>query len=118
MYDTVEPTTIGTPAYMSPEQFSDGRADIRSDLFALGVVLFELLGGAALRPPLDDVLAVFRRTIETDVPVDDLAVSAELRGVLRQATARQPDQRFSTPAEMAAALSAVPDAVRSPDPPR
>jgi eukaryotic-like serine/threonine-protein kinase len=118
VYDTVEPTTIGTPAYMSPEQFSDGRADIRSDLFALGVVLFELLGGAALRPPLDDVLAVFRRTIETDVPVDDLAVSAELRGVLREATARQPDQRFSTPAEMAEALSAVPDAARPPDPPR
>ena len=40
------PVLMGTPVYMSPEQISPGRADFRSDVFAVGLVLYELLGRA------------------------------------------------------------------------
>jgi serine/threonine-protein kinase len=100
---------VGTPAYMAPEQINGGPLDIRADIFSLGVILFELLGGTEFRPPLDNLMESLRRTIADDVPVERLAVSADLRRVLARAVARDPDQRFTQPHQLDEALAATPE---------
>jgi hypothetical protein len=83
----------GTPAYMAPEQLSNGRVDARSDLFSAALLLVTLLTGWRRRsmemlcPPLDDI------------------VDPRLREILRRALAVEPAERFQTAAELADALA-------------
>jgi serine/threonine-protein kinase len=113
-YSTLE-GIVGTPAYMAPEQIDGHRmTDIRADLYSLGVVLFDLLGGQEHRPPLTEIAAILRRTVAEDLPVDSLACSDELRDVLRTATRRDPDERYASPEHMESALLTTPEASSSP----
>src|SRR5215470_894122 len=59
---------VGTPDYMAPEQVRGQRGDARTDLYALGVVLFELLTGV-VPYPADDALEALRRKVATDPPL-------------------------------------------------
>jgi beta-lactam-binding protein with PASTA domain/serine/threonine protein kinase len=86
---------MGTVAYCAPEQISRGSADARSDVYAAGIVLFELLTGA---PPYrgDSALAVAYQHVNSDVPPpstrrSDLAPA--LDDLVRRATAREPSAR-------------------------
>lgn len=101
---------IGTPAYMSPEQ-ARGEPDVdgRSDIYSLGVILFEMLSGQApydadtpmgiaIKHILDPVPLI--RSINPDLP-------DEVEGIIARALAKDPNHRFQTAGEMAAALTAV-----------
>jgi eukaryotic-like serine/threonine-protein kinase len=95
---------LGTPAYMSPEQLRGRPIDQRSDLFSLGAVFHELLSGSkafARTTPLQTVAAVL---VEDPAPLDDAGVPPSLQAIVRRCVAKQPEQRFQSAAELAAAL--------------
>jgi serine/threonine protein kinase len=109
-----DPTTIGnvigTPAYLAPERLAGAPASPRSDLYSLGVVLYEALAGA--KPfPGDEAVAV-ARAVEAGMyaPLSHVRPDADaaLVGVVERAMARDPDARFPSAAAMADALAVVP----------
>jgi tetratricopeptide (TPR) repeat protein len=100
--------TIGTPAYMSPEQVRGERADFRSDLFSLGGVLYTLLTG---QPPFvgPSAAAVMLKVMENDpVAPSKLNPGADstLETICLKAMRKAPGDRYQTAAEMAADLDA------------
>ncbi len=102
---------IGTPAYMSPEQVKGGPADARTDVYAAGVLLFELLAGR--RPFVSDTAEGYIGAHLTQ-PVPSLAKvrprvarAALFQAVIARAMSKNPAGRFSDAAAMLAALEGV-----------
>jgi serine/threonine-protein kinase len=100
---------LGTPSFMSPEQLAGKRIEGRSDLFSLGVSLYQLLCG---RLPFEgESMAQLMYKIANEPPADILAVNpnvpAGLVAFLRRALAKNPEERFQTGEEFAAALRAA-----------
>src|SRR5215471_15799317 len=102
---------FGTPSYMSPERIL-GRSelDLRTDIYSVGIILFEMLTGAVPFQTSSTDPALFwaemRRLHETE-PIPSLTqygVSAELEAIIRKATAKRIEDRYSTAEEMLAAL--------------
>jgi serine/threonine protein kinase len=90
-------TQIGTLAYMAPEQFRGEPVDVRTDVYALGVTLYELLTGTRpYRNPLDTTV---RPLTEVDPSIDP-----RLAEVVHRAMSKLPAQRFETPTSMRLAL--------------
>ncbi len=102
---------FGTPGYLSPEQASGQGADARSDLYALGVVLYEMVAGR--RPFMrQDPLDVVRDHLNTLPPPPRAVgapISAELEAVILKALAKDPKGRWQTAEELSAALAKVPE---------
>lgn len=100
---------LGTPAFMSPEQVAGKPVDGRSDLFSLGVILFELVTGT--RPFTGDNLpAVFEAIMkkEPEWPANPMhPISPELSAVMMKSLNKEPAGRFQTGKEMAEALLQV-----------
>jgi serine/threonine protein kinase len=100
---------VGTPEYMSPEQASGTGIDHRSDVYALGVVLYEMLVGE--RPFTSDApLGVLLKHLQEPAPSilearPDLPI--EVDRVMQQALAKEPDERFSSAGELARAFRAA-----------
>jgi serine/threonine-protein kinase len=97
---------VGTPYYMSPEQVRGGKLDGRSDLFSLGVVLYEAITG---RKPFqaDSLAAILNKilTVTPEAPHEvEGSVPAELSRVVMKAVARDADDRYARGKEMAAEL--------------
>jgi len=100
---------LGTPSYMSPEQLAGKRIEGRSDLFSLGVTLYQLLCG---RLPFEgESMAQLMFKIANDPPADICIVHPELAPSLvafvERALAKNPDERFQTGEEFGGALRAT-----------
>lgn len=101
----------GSPCYMSPEHLDEDEPDARSDLFALGVVLYEILTG---RKPYGETRDKIIPRIFGTRPIDSVRssrpeVSAELDQVVMTLIARRRSRRFQAAAEALAALLACPE---------
>ena len=99
-------TVLGTPSYMSPEQLAGKKVDGRSDLFSLGVMLYQMLSGslpfkadsmASLMFKITNEEADDIRTIRAEIPV-------ALAAVVNKALIKEVDQRYQTGIEFANAL--------------
>ncbi|MFH8472284.1 protein kinase [Streptomyces sp. NPDC018000] len=93
---------MGTPQYLSPEQALGKAVDHRSDLYATGCLLYELL---ALRPPFTGetpLSVVYQHVQDIPVPPSEVlaAVPPELDGLAMRALAKDPDDRFQSAEEM------------------
>ncbi|MEM9489342.1 MAG: protein kinase [Myxococcota bacterium] len=95
----------GTPAYMSPEQSSGEQVDGRSDVFSLGLVLWETLAGKRAYA-FDDSWERLRAARSAEVPPLPDTVPEALRAIVRRATAAEPDQRYSDARSMQLELDA------------
>ena len=100
---------MGTPAFMSPEQFSGGPVDARSDLFSLGAMLYWMLTGE--KPFGGESLTVvsFRVVYTEPIPATrvDPSLPRELEAVLSRCLAKNPSDRYSSCRELADDLKAV-----------
>ena len=98
-------TVMGTPAYMSPEQFMGQTVDARTDIYSSGVMLYQLLTGE--RPFEGSMSAIMHKALNTEPSrPSDLSVTAPpaLDAVVARAMARRPEARFDSAAQFAAAI--------------
>ncbi len=109
---TDEGTVFGTVNYMAPEYLQSGRPDARSDLFAIGVILYEALAGV---PPFDGPSpgsVIYRLLHEQPAPLPVTAIqgiSRDVQSLLNQALAKDPGSRFQSAEELAGNLRAAKD---------
>ena len=130
----------GTPFYMPPEQWEGGRGDTRSDVYSLGVIMYQMLAGRAPFNSDAEIAGVQQAEIarqhreDAAPPLRSVRpdVSEELEAVIAKCMAKSPSERYQTPGELANALAgmfslAAPDASLaasrppvqvSPEPPR
>jgi serine/threonine-protein kinase len=101
-------TVLGTPAYMSPEQFLGQTVDRRSDLFSVGVILYQFLTG---EKPFTGAVTTIMHKVLKEEPLPPSTLNATLPAawdvVMQKAMAKNPDDRFQSAREFAAAISAV-----------
>ncbi len=101
----------GTIRYMAPEQFVTGQSSVQSDIWALGVILYELVSGRHpfSRPDAEDFQAI--RAIQFSDPPDLSAtvpgVSAELKSVIAMCLEKNPAARYTSAAEVREALKTI-----------
>ena len=97
---------LGTFGYMSPEQVSGGEVDGRSDIFALGCILYEMLSGGALftgRTP-QEVIAHLMHDSAPDLSSFDPLAPGGLRSILARCLDRAPARRFASATDVSMAL--------------
>lgn len=102
-------TTVGTVHYMSPEQASGDAIDGRTDIFSLGVVLYEMLAGR-LPFPGEHAAAVIYGILHNDpapLPPSDSPLEQQAAAIVARALQKKPSDRYATAADMLADIDAA-----------
>ena len=99
----------GTPSYMAPEVLVGGMPDFRADIFSLGVVFYEMLGGRHPFMGATTTVTAMQILQQEPTPLDKLgrSVPAPLALVVAKTLQKKPDERYQSPRELAADLRAV-----------
>jgi TolB-like protein/Tfp pilus assembly protein PilF len=109
---SIQGTFAGTPTYASPEQFSGVGADIRSDLYSLGITLWEMLAGEV--PFKGTTSRLIYQHQHATPPVDNLThVPQPLIVLVEILLEKDPDRRFQTPTELLQVIPKVTEALDS-----
>ena len=98
-------SVLGTPAYMSPEQFMGQTVDGRSDLFSAGVILYQFLTGE--KPFTGQLTTIMHKVLKEDpiAPSElNVQVPAGFDAIVRKALSKRPDERYQSAAAFIAAL--------------
>jgi serine/threonine protein kinase len=99
-------TLTGTPAYMSPEYVTERRVSIQNDIFAAGLILYELLTGHRFFSG-NDLAQIMKRVAQEDVRFPpDVGLDERLISIVYKATARKREQRYQDAGQFIAALDA------------
>jgi serine/threonine-protein kinase len=114
---TAAGAVLGTPEYMSPEQARGEKADERSDLYSIGVTLYEMLAG---HPPFGgkDTIEILRQHVQAPVPSLHVAAPGtppELERIIVKLLAKKPPERYPQIAELLADLGKLAPAGPHPD---
>ncbi|GIV17640.1 MAG: hypothetical protein KatS3mg022_3075 [Armatimonadota bacterium] len=114
---TIDGQIFGTPSYMSPEQIEGGEIDQRTDIFSLGVVLYEMLTGR--KPFTGESIVTITYNIMHKEPTPPPGVPYGIERVLTRAMAKRPGDRYASAREMAEDLKRAmePGALVMPAPP-
>jgi len=106
---TVSGVVMGTVGYMSPEQVRGGTADIRSDIFSFGAILYEMIAGQrAFRG--DSSIETMNAILKEDPPEISTAaknISPAMERLIRRCLEKSPEERFQSARDLAFALDAV-----------
>ena len=109
--DTQNGTVFGTPRYMSPEQATGGNLDARSDLYSLGVILYQMLAGRAPFLDADAVVVMARHVREQPPAFSDVAPDAlippRVEALVRRALSKRPEDRPQSAGEFISELDLV-----------
>lgn len=104
-FGTVQQTThvMGTPSYMSPEQVKGRPVDGRSDIFSLGVMLYEMLTGEKPFPGQSITTVIYKIVNEEPIPPSQLVPTLHpgLSEIVMRALAKEPEQRYQSCREVA-----------------
>lgn len=106
-------TIIGTPEYFSPEQSTGNLVDRRTDVYSLGIVLYQMLSGHVPFTGATPVAIAVKHTTEEPPSLlqYNSVIPYSVEAVIMKAIAKKPDQRFNSAGELARALrAAIPDA--------
>ena len=108
--------TMGTVGYMSPEQIHGDRADVSSDLFSLGCVLYEIATGRRAFPGRTsaEVMTAVLRDPAPELSAADPDAPAELSRIVSHCLEKKPGERFQSARDLAFALRAVASAAAGP----
>ncbi len=108
-------TVLGTVGYMAPEQVRGEPVDARSDLFALGVVLFEIASGqrAFARPTAAETMTAILREDPPELHTTPPALALPLSRIVRHAIEKDPTNRFQSARDFAFALQAISESTSS-----
>jgi hypothetical protein len=109
---TTSGTVMGTPSYMSPEQGSGQPIDGRSDIYSLGVILYELATGRVPYKAETPIAVIFKHIHDPLPPARSMnpALPEALERVILKALAKDPEDRYQTAGELVTALqAALPD---------
>jgi serine/threonine protein kinase len=103
-FGTVQQTThvMGTPSYMSPEQVKGRPVDGRSDIFSLGVMLYEMLTGEKPFPGQSITTVIYKIVNEEPIPPRQLnpSIHPGLNDIVMRALAKEPDDRYQSCREL------------------
>ncbi len=101
----------GTIAYMAPEQFVTGQSSVQSDIFAMGLILYEMVSGRHPfhRPDAPEVQSIRAIQFAEPPPLNEIVpdIPGELEGVILRCLKKQPSERFASAADVREALKTI-----------